>query len=230
MVLHHHEQPGTYWSPARAWTAAPFPNSMRLLVVEADPALRATLASAALEWTLEAPWDGSRSIATFSTVVEADSVAEALRRLEEPFDVVIVDLQMSGDVALRVVEHANRGDHAPAILALSGDDRAQLGFQLAKLGVRGCLSKPFTMEGVRVAIEKMLAEPPDLATSARAQVGYRHIHTVQDEVKRAMLERAFRLEGGNITRAARRLGVTRTAVQQMLDRYGLPRSLETPET
>ena len=56
------------------------------------------------------------------------------------------------------------------------------------------------------------------------QVGFRHIHAVQDEVKRAMLKRALQLESGNISHAARRLGITRAAVQQMIDRFELPRS------
>jgi hypothetical protein len=44
-----------------------------------------------------------------------------------------------------------------------------------------------------------------------------------------MLKRALQLEAGNMTRTARRLGVTRAAVQQMVDRYELPRGWGRPE-
>ena len=40
---------------------------------------------------------------------------------------------------------------------------AQVGFELARLGARGCLGKPFDMEDLRSALKNMLAEPPDLA-------------------------------------------------------------------
>jgi len=195
---------------------------MRLLVVEADDSLRTAIRSAAKSWTFAV---ARGSDARFATITEAESVCGAIRHLTEPLDVMIVDVKLGSESGLTVVEHANGLERAPAVLAVSDQATAAVGFQLARLGARGCLAKPFAMEDLRAAIQLMLAEPPDLAPSAKAQVGYRHIHTVQDEVKRAMLKRAFTLEDGNITRAARRLGVTRTAVQQMLDRYGLPRSL-----
>lgn len=213
---------------APGWAGFPFPSTMRLLVVECDRELRQAICTCAAGWTFALPPDSVAPIATFKQIREADSVSTAITRLSEVADVLIVSTQLGAESGLTVVEHASRLDQAPATLALSDHATAAVGFQLAKLGARGCLGTPFAMDELRAAIQAILAEPPDLAASARAQVGYRHIHTVQDEVKCAMLKRAFTLEDGNITRAARRLGVTRTAVQQMLDRYGVPRSLATP--
>jgi len=225
MVLHHDpHSPHGFLPPAAALRALPFPLSMRLLVVAADVRLRATIRSSAPGWTFRRPGDPRAPEATFAAVTDAGSASEAMAHFDAPIDVLIVDIDVGVDSGLRVVEHASRIDRPPATLVISGDATAAVGFQLAKLGARGCLGKPFEMDDLQAAIQTILTQPPDLGPSARAQVGYRHIHTVQDEVKAAMLKHAFTLEDGNITRAAKRLGVTRTAVQQMLDRYGVPRT------
>ena len=206
------------------WNNRPFANSMSFLIVEENDALRTEIRRAAASWSFG--WSSaSTPLAVFTTIQEARSVGEAMLALERPVDVVVVDTQLGPDSGLEVVQCASRLDRVPAVLAITDRATAGVGFALATLGARGCLGKPFEMADLHAAIQSMLAEPPDLAASAKAQVGYRHIHVVQDEVKSAMLKQAFVLEHGNITRAARRLGVTRTAVQQMLDRYGLPRSL-----
>jgi len=206
------------------WHISPLPNSMSLLIVEENDALRAEILRAAARWSFGSTGSGS-PLAAFTTIREARSVHEALQALEQPVDVVVVDIHLGPHSGLEVVQRASELDRVPAVFAITDRATAGVGFALAKLGARGCLGLPFEMAELRTAIETMLAEPPDLAAFAKAQVGYRHIHVVQDEVKSAMLKQAFVLEHGNITRAARRLGVTRTAVQQMLDRYGLPRSL-----
>ena len=42
-----------------------------------------------------------------------------------------------------------------------------------------------------------------------------------DEIERAMIERALRQFGGNLTRAAEALGVSRTALYRRLQKHGL---------
>jgi two-component system, response regulator RegA len=199
------------------------PKSMRVLLVEDDLPLRDAIRQAALNWRVEVPEDGRRTEVVFSIVVAA-SPAEAFAVLDRsPIDLLIVDVKLGTESGITIVRRARGLDAIPTILAISGKATASEAFELAALGVRGYLGKPFDMHELRAAIQAVLATPPDLEPSAQAQVGYRHIHAVQDEVKLAMLKRALQLEDGNITRAARRLGITRTAVQQMLDRYGLPR-------
>jgi DNA-binding NtrC family response regulator len=227
MVLRYEEQPLSPFPPrVSTWEGLPFPTALRLLVAEGDDELRRAICTAAATWQFGL---ASGPVASFTLITEASSLESAMRALASPVDVLIIDAQLGGASALDLVKYASGLDRAPVTLALSADATAAVGFQLATLGARGCLGKPVDIGDVRSSLAAILAEPPDLETSAKAQVGYRHIHTVQDEVKCAMLKRAFTLEGGNITRAAKRLGVTRTAVQQMLDRYGLPRSLTPVE-
>jgi len=175
-------------------------------------------------WQFEVPGRPETQLLAFTEVREADSVEAGIAALAEPADLLVVDVRLGDKSGITVAEHASKLDTAPPTLAISGQATAAEGFRLAALGVRAYLSKPFDMHELRKAIQLVFSQPPDLTPGARAQVGYRHVHTVQDEVKVAMLRRALTLEEGNITRAAGRLGVTRTAVQQMLDRYGLPRN------
>lgn len=200
---------------------------MRVVIVEDDEPLRQAVVSAASAWSVQiGEGEEARSVA-LSNIEEAGSVAEGLERLEEGCDLLIVDVRLGDESGLTIVEAANRLDAPPVVLAVSGQATANEGFHLAALGVRGYLGKPFDMRELRAAIQGVFLEPPPLESNAMAQVGHRHIHAVQDEVKKAMLRRALQLDGGNITRAAKRLGVTRAAVQQMLDRYGIPRNFGT---
>jgi transcriptional regulator with GAF, ATPase, and Fis domain len=71
-------------------------------------------------------------------------------------------------------------------------------------------------------------ESPDpnlIAAAAAALVGSLGVDEVQHQIRQSMLAEALRQSQGNLTRAARLLGVTRQAVQQMLDRYQMRRPL-----
>jgi transcriptional regulator with GAF, ATPase, and Fis domain len=61
----------------------------------------------------------------------------------------------------------------------------------------------------------------DLEHLAARLVGKHAVDRAQHRLKRAMLVEALSRTGGNYSRAARLLGVTRQAVQQMVGRYEL---------
>jgi DNA-binding response OmpR family regulator len=193
---------------------------MRMLVVEDDVALREAICASAANWTINLP-DGRA--ARFEEILQASSVDEGTSALSAGFNLLLVDVKLGTDSGITLAERASRAQTVPLVLAMSRQATATEAFQLAALGVRGYLGKPFDMRELREAIQAVFQHPPDLGPTAMAQVGHRHIHVVQDQVKIAMLKRALNLENGNITRAARRLGITRAAVQQMLDRYEIPR-------
>jgi two-component system response regulator RegA len=202
---------------------------MRLLVVEDDVPLREAICAAARNWAFLLPEVAGVREGRFHAIAQAGGLQEGVAQLEKPVDMVILDVKLGEESGLELVEHMRRSGRVPAILSVSGQATAAEAFHLAARGVRGYLAKPFDMHELRAAIAAIFAVPPDLSSGAMAQVGYRHIHVVQDEVKRAMLKRALESESGNISRAARRLGVTRAAVQQMLDRYGFPRASDRGE-
>jgi two-component system, response regulator RegA len=196
---------------------------MRVLLVEDDLPLRDAIRAAASTWSVVIRQGASSSEVRLSEIFVAASVKEAVALLDQRPALLIVDVRLNDESGLDVVRHAMRLESAPLVLAVSGQATAAEAFSLAALGVRGYLGKPFDLHELRAAVEGVFLEPPDLQPGAMAQVGHRPIHAVQDTVKVAMLKRALQLEEGNITRAAKRLGITRTAVQQMIDRYGLPR-------
>jgi DNA-binding NtrC family response regulator len=196
---------------------------MRLLLVEDDIPLRDSICAAACNWSIPLSQEDARGEARLSDILVAESVKGAIELLGRRCDLLIVDVRLGEESGLAVVERAVALAPAPVVLAISGQATAREAFQLAAMGVRGYLGKPFDLHELRAAIEGVLSAPPDLQPGAMAQVGHRPIHAVQDTVKLAMLRRALQLDDGNITRAARRLGITRTAVQQMIDRFGLTR-------
>lgn len=201
-----------------------------MLLVEDDHALSEAIAAAACGWTIPAvPWTLGMGERRIDELVVEHSLQGGLRRLEEThFDLVLTDVALGEESGITLVERARTVEPAPTIIAISGQATAAQAFKLAELGARGFLAKPFDLRELRATVQQVLSEPPEVEFSAMAQVGYRHIHVVQDEVKRAMLRRALHQESGNITRTAKRLGVTRAAIQQMIDRFELPRGGRGP--
>jgi two-component system, response regulator RegA len=192
---------------------------MKALVVEDDSPLREAIATTSVRWRLQTPSGEVR----IDEVLEAGDVAEGIRLVESDIDLLLVDVRLGDQSGIRVVEASRkRGDQLP-ILAMSGQATATEAFQLAALGVRGYLGKPFDMRELKESVQSVLGAAPDLEERAAEQVGFKHIHVVQDVVKRAMLKRALVMADGNVSQAARYLGITRTAVQQMLDRFDVPR-------
>jgi DNA-binding NtrC family response regulator len=201
-----------------------------MLLVEDDAALSDAIGLAARGWTMKLhPYADGLSDVPVVDFVTANVLEEGIMRLRtEVFDLVLTDVALGDKCGLALVEYARKLEPAPVVVAISGEATAAQAFALSELGVRGYLAKPFDLHELRATIQAVLSQPPEVEFRAMAQVGFRHIHAVQDEVKLAMLKRALQQESWNITRAAKRLGVTRTAVQQMIDRYELPRTKGNP--
>lgn len=192
---------------------------MKVLVVEDDAPLREAIVATSARWRLQTPAGDVR----VTEALEASNVADGIRLVEREIDLLIVDVRLGDQSGIRVVEAARKGPAQLPILAMSGQATATEAFQLAALGVRGYLGKPFDMRELKESVQSVLGAAPELEERAAEQVGSKHIHVVQDVVKRAMVKRALAMADGNISQAARYLGITRTAVQQMLDRFELPR-------
>jgi two-component system response regulator RegA len=154
-------------------------------------------------------------------IEEARTVAEALEALSAPrferFDLVVLDVRLgdeSGvDVAAAIVDRVP----APAVVAVSGDASPQEAFDLGRLGVRAYIPKgelPSRLD----ELVALVREAPPVEGIAKAQVGARSVRDVQDVVRDVMLDQALAESGGNQSEAARLLGVSRQAVQQMVSR------------
>lgn len=173
---------------------------IRVLIVEDHKPLREALARAARGWGAE--------------VLEAGTVAEASEQLAKHPDLVIVDVALPDGSARPVVEQAVALRPAAAIIAMSGQASAEEAFELARLGARRYLPKPISLEDLTRAVEGALQDRPDLRPVVAAHVGNTPMRQVLERVRGVMVDEALAREHGSRSGAARRLGVSRQAVQQ----------------
>jgi DNA-binding NtrC family response regulator len=142
-------------------------------------------------------------------------VRSAETELEGHPDVVLVDVWLPDGSGQRVIERAVRLRPAPAVIAMSGHASAEEAFELARAGARRYLAKPIALEDLMRSIDEALADRPDLSPMVAAHVGHTPLREVIDQVRDTMFEEALARKGGSRTGAAKVLGVTRQAVQQV---------------
>ena len=173
---------------------------MRVLIVEDHKPLRQALARAVRGWGAE--------------VLEAGSVREATAELAREPDLVIVDVALPDGNARPIVEQAVKMRPAPAVIAMSGQASAEEAFELARIGARRYLPKPFSLEDLNGSVDAALHDRPDLGPIVTAHVGNTPMRQVLDHVRDVMVSEALAKEHGSRTGAGRILGVSRQAVQQ----------------
>lgn len=190
---------------------------MRLLFADDDPGLCTAVATRALFWKASVMVAKRPSIEV-TEVATAMSPCKGIKLLGTSFDILIANTRFK-----ELIARALYLDAPPIVIAISDIAEPEEAFRLALQGARAYLKKPFELAQLRATVLNALSAVPDITSSAKAQVGHQPIHAVQDYVKVTMLRTALVLENGNLSRTARRLGVTRAAVQQMLDRFEIPR-------
>ncbi|HEY8431647.1 MAG TPA: response regulator [Sandaracinaceae bacterium] len=178
-----------------------------VLVVEDDPLVRRTL----VRLMSGKGWK----------VRETGRVDHALRALREEkiVSLVLLDVRLGDQSAVGVAAAAARKTPAPAVVAISGSATPEEAFELGRYGVRAFVPKVQLV----AKLDQLLAlakRVPPLEPVVKAQVGARALKETQDTVRYVMLDEALALEQGSQAGAARRLGLTRQAVQQLMQRRG----------
>ncbi|MBN2195956.1 MAG: response regulator [Polyangiaceae bacterium] len=158
-------------------------------------------------------------------VEHAADGADALRLIQErPFHAMVLDLQMQNVSGLGVLEGLPGVAQAPATILLSGHLDIPTTVQAMRAGVVDVLEKPTAAADLDRLLRKAVgarqrgagatdsagSEPPHAAAPA----------TKVREVERAMILETFQACGGNLSRAARELGLPRTTLRDKLRRYG----------
>lgn len=174
----------------------------RVLVVEDEVPLRRGMAL-----MVRRTW-GAR-------VLEAGSTREALALLSQAPDLVIADVCLPDGSALDFLEATLQQSPEPLKIAVSGWASAEQAFALAQLGVRAFLSKPFTLQDLCEAVERVRREAPSVEPLVRASVGRVAMRELQSRVRAVMIDQALALSEGSCTGAARLLRISRQAVQQV---------------
>lgn len=178
-------------------------DAQTLLLVDDDDVFRRRLARAFAERGFE--------------VREAadGGAALALARAESP-ELAVVDLRMPGAGGLEVVRGLHEIDPTTRIVVLTGYGSIATAVEAMRLGATHYVAKPADADDLLAAFARA-DRPADAEPDAEpvvpslARVEWEHIHRVLTDC------------GGNVSRAARLLGLHRRSLQRKLAKYPVPR-------
>jgi two-component system response regulator RegA len=171
----------------------------RLLIVEDDEVLRARLARAFQERGFE--------------VRSAGGIEGALREVRSAaVSHALVDLRLPEGSGLHVVRAILGAHPEAAVVVLTGYGSIATALDAIRLGARHYLTKPADVDEVLAAFVRCAAPATaPAAAPSLARVEWEHINRVLADC------------GGNISEAARVLGIHRRSLQRKLAKYPLLR-------
>lgn len=179
-------------------------------------------------------------------VLEAGTVAEALARMNDAVDLVLLDIRLPDGDGLQALETLReRAPDTPVILmtAYSGVKSSS---EATKLGAYEFISKPFNVDDVAVEVSKAI-ETSVLRKELKAlragqgegaSNGQSPSHFALppegvnlEDVERHLLIQALERCGGNQTHAGELLGINRDQVRYRIEKFGLvrPNRLRVPQ-
>lgn len=178
-----------------------------LLLVDDDEVFRGRLARA----FRDRGWD----------VCEAGDLASALRNAEEETpEYVVVDLRLPDGSGLEVVRRLKALDTTTTVVVLTGYGSIATALDALRLGAVHYLTKPAAVDDLVNGFARAAIDPDNVAvastdptahTPSLARVEWEHINRVLAD------------SGGNISEAARRLGLHRRSLQRKLAKYPVAR-------
>jgi two-component system, response regulator RegA len=144
---------------------------------------------------------------------EAPGATAALAKAREIWpDLAIVDLRMPGESGLQVVENLRSLDVTVAIIMLTGYGSIATALEAVRCGADHYLGKPVDVDQILAAYETIRTSPqsgtrpPEIVPSL-ARVEWEHIQRVLTDC------------GGNVSQAAKLLGIHRRSLQRKLSKY-----------
>jgi two-component system response regulator RegA len=168
-----------------------------LLIVEDDAPLRERLVRAMRDRGYDA-----RGVPDATTAIAA-------AREESP-ELALVDLRLPGESGLAIVRELKALDPATVVVVLTGYGSIATAVESIKLGAASYLTKPADADQIVAAFAG--TQPDDRAeVPSLARVEWEHIQRVLTDC------------GGNVSRAARALGIHRRSLQRKLSKYPAPR-------
>lgn len=173
-------------------------DSTSMLIVDDDEILRERLARAFRERGYE--------------VMTAESYdgAVALAKHDSP-EMAVIDLKMPGKGGLELLKALKEIDPTTRVVVLTGYGSIATAVDATRLGAANYVPKPADADDILAAFER--GEAPPLSTSgdynapSLARAEWEHINRVLSDC------------GGNISEAARRLGIHRRSLQRKLQKY-----------
>ncbi|WNG51024.1 response regulator transcription factor [Archangium minus] len=169
-----------------------------LLLVDDEAVFRERLARAFRERGFEVSTAGSYDEALVLATKESPELA-------------VVDLKMPGRSGLELVRALHALDASTRIIVLTGYGSIATAVEAVKLGAFNYLPKPADVDDLVLAFSRGPGEPTqvteDFQPPSLARAEWEHIQRVLTDC------------GGNISEAARRLGLHRRSLQRKLQKY-----------
>jgi two-component system response regulator RegA len=167
-----------------------------ILLVDDDEVLRERLAQAMRERGYE--------------VRTAGSAEEALREAQRDSpEMAVLDLRMPGVNGLELLKELRKHDPSTRVLMLTGYGSIATAVQAVREGAVGYLPKPADADEILAALNgaDTTKRVLGMETPSLARAEWEHIQRVLADC------------GGNISEAARRLGIHRRSLQRKLHKY-----------
>ena len=176
-----------------------------VLIVEDDDRLRARLVAAFRERGYDA-----------REACDHRSAVDAAR--EDSPEYMLVDLRMPGPSGLDVIRDVKALDASTTVVVLTGYGSIATALEAVKLGAADYLTKPADVDTIVAAFDRADGRPGpsvgsdvDQSVPSLARVEWEHISRVVTDC------------AGNISKAARLLGIHRRSLQRKLSKYPMPR-------
>lgn len=175
-----------------------------ILIVDDDEPFRTRLVRAFADRGFEA-----------AAAVDHDT-ALAAARTDSP-ELAVVDLRLPGPSGLEIVRDLKALDPTTQVIVLTGYGSIASALQSVKLGAMTYLTKPVDADQILAAFEGSapapeFGDPPPPQKLARVE--WEHIHRVLADCD------------GNVSQAARLLGIHRRSLQRKLSKYPVPEASE----
>ena len=136
--------------------------------------------------------------------------AVASAREDSP-EYAVVDLRMPGRNGLELLKELKRIDPSTKVVVMTGFGSIATAIDAIRLGASNYVQKPADADDIIAAFQKaelppQHAVPADAPPPTLARVEWEHIHRVLSDC------------GGNVSEAARRLGIHRRSLQRKLQK------------
>lgn len=179
-----------------------------MLIVEDDATLRARLAAAMQARGFD--------------VVEAGTVAEAESRIaSDPPEFAVLDLRLSGGYGLDLIAALKAADANTRIVVLTGYGSIATAVDAVRRGATQYLTKPADADTILAAFDQDASAGVTTADAHKTTAGALKPMSL-DRVEWEHINRVLVDSGGNISEAARLLGLHRRSLQRKLSKYPRP--------
>jgi two-component system response regulator RegA len=174
--------------------APPTTSRLKVLVVDDDPTFRNRLVAALAAREFESHGSGSPA--------EAIALCSRVRP-----DRVVLDLRMPGGSGLDLIDELVRINPDIQIVVLTGYGSIATALEATRRGAIDYLSKPADADQILSAFDRSPKAPAPNSAPSLARVEWEHIQRVLHDCN------------GNISQAARVLGIHRRSLQRKLSKY-----------